>query len=134
MRPQRWPLALALLAALALTACSFTTPVREGLTEQQRAELTPEQVLWVAEADYLINKADFLAYARQPLCAAGQVVGCHDAAVVAELGALNEKVRDAFRVARGAVGAQQQGAAAAAARILLAQFATQVALIALKGE
>ena len=130
LRVQAQALLVALLL-LGLTACFTATPVNEGLTEAQRSEMTPAQRLFVAEADYLINKADFTAYARQPLCGPGEVTGCHDAGVVVELRALDKKVREAFRVARGAVGADQ-AVAAGLARDLLAKFSTQVALIALK--
>lgn len=124
-------LAALLGATLTLSACSVVAPVNEGLTATQKEQLTPQQRLFVAEADYLINKADFLAYARQPLCTPQLVVGCHDAAVVKEMAALDKKVREAFRVARGA-GDADIASKAAAARSLLAQFAAQVALIALK--
>jgi hypothetical protein len=132
IRIPRFILTILLLGAMvALSACS-PTPVRDGLTDAQRAALTPEQQLFVAEADYLINKADFTAYAMQPLCTPGQVTGCHDATVVKEVRALDKQVRAAFLAARTATGADQ-AAKADIARVLLARFAVRVTALAATG-
>jgi len=120
-----------LLLSFALAACT-PTPVREGLTDAQKAELTPAQQVFVSEADYIINKADFLNYARQPLCGPGDVAGCHDAKVVKEIRALDKQVQAAFKVARTATGADQQ-AKADIARALLARFAARIAALAVTG-
>ena len=120
------------LAFLVLAACSVT-PVRSGLTETEQASLTPEQQLFVAEADYLVNKADFVAYAEQPRCTETLVVGCHDPAVVAEIRGLDKQVREAFSIARVAAGTAEFSVKAEFARSLLARFAAQVAVLTLKG-
>jgi len=121
-----------MLAFLTLAACSVN-PVRSGLTEAEQAALTPQQQLFVAEADYLINKADFAAYVEQPRCAPPNlIVACHDPKVVKELRALDFQVREAFRVARVATG-DDQAVKADVARALLARFAARIAAVTLTG-
>lgn len=125
------PVAVVLAALLVLSACT-PTPVRSGLTDEQRAALTIEQQLFVAEADYLIAKGDFVTYAKQPLCVPPAVTGCHDAAVVKEVRALDKQVRAAFQAARTATGSDQ-AAKADIARALLARFAVRVTALAVTG-
>ncbi len=122
-----------LVAVVLLLAACSATPVRSGLTEAEQSALTPQQQLFVAEADYLINKADFVAYAEQPRCSPPDlIVGCHDPNVVKEIRALDIQVREAFRVARVATGADQ-AVKADVARVLLARFAASIAAVAITG-
>ena len=94
---------LLLLAAMALASCS-PTPVRGGLTDAEKAKLTPAQQVFVIEADYLINKADLADYAEQPRCVSPNVVACHDPRVVKELREIDKRVQLAFKAARVATG------------------------------
>ncbi len=92
-----------LFAAVVLAGCSLN-PVRSGLTDAEKEELTPSQQVFVIEADYLINKSDFADYAEQPRCVPPEVAACHDPRVVKELREIDKRVQLAFQAARVATG------------------------------
>lgn len=118
------PFVLALgLGGMVLAGCSPTL-VRSGLTDEEKAALTPAQQVFVIEADYLINKADFAEYAELPKCDPSALVNeipCHLPKVVKELRRLDVQIQDAFKAARVATGPELQ-AKLTLARALIRRF------------
>jgi len=113
-------IAALMLMTVALTGCP-AAPVHEGLTDEQLAALTPDQRVFVLEADYLVNKSDFVRYAEQPACVAPNVAGCHDPKVVKEVRRLDREIQVAFKAARVATG-EDLAAQAALIRTLTNRF------------
>lgn len=118
--------AIALILALTyiLYGCSIFNPT--GLTDEERANLTPAATVYELHGQYLAYLEIAVGYANQPPCTETRVTACSNEAVVALLQDTARKVDTALDAAQAAVRAGESPSSGniRAAREGLSDFST----------
>jgi hypothetical protein len=108
-----------LAVVLIVTACGSL-----GLTDAEKAQLTPAQRVFALKGEFSILLDAVVAYAEQPRCGPTVAAACSDQAVVDKAADLATRAGDSLDLAQAAVQAGDASAAgrAATARLLMAEL------------